>query len=268
MTVTQPLRDEHKELIPHIETLRKVADSVGQASIESLRRGVEDVFECLRHHLIPLVGQVMGAPDATATMSRDHVEVGRLTDELASLRSELSRATLSEAEARALRRVLYGLYALVKRTSRRRRKSICRSSMPGSAPRLLATCSRRWNKRGGRRRDTTGRRPDLTLAAPAIQSRCRGPRPPIEETGFATIGIEPTRIYRGGAGARAIGRDATRTSSPRGSWLDCWPCWPSGLRRAPRWRIGPRIGPRARQASSMAWSTTCPGRQSGRRLEG
>jgi iron-sulfur cluster repair protein YtfE (RIC family) len=125
MTVTQPLRDEHKELIPHIEILRTVADSVGQASIESLRRGVEDVLEFLRHHLIPhaeaedrtlypVVGQVMGAPDATATMSRDHVEVGRLTDELASLRSELSRATLSEAEAKALRRVLYGLYALVK----------------------------------------------------------------------------------------------------------------------------------------------------------
>ena len=37
MTVTQPLRDEHKELIPHIEILRTVADSVGQASIESLR---------------------------------------------------------------------------------------------------------------------------------------------------------------------------------------------------------------------------------------
>lgn len=125
MRVTQPLRDEHKELIPHIETLRTVADSVGQASIESLRQGVEDVFEFLMHHLIPhaeaedralypVVGKVMGAPDATATMSRDHVEVGRLTDELASLRSELSRAMLGEAQAKALRRVLYGLYALVK----------------------------------------------------------------------------------------------------------------------------------------------------------
>jgi hemerythrin-like domain-containing protein len=125
MTVTQPLRDEHKELVPHIETLRTVGDSVGQAPIESLRRGVEDVFEFLGHHLIPhaeaeervlypVVGQVMGAPDATATMARDHVEVRRLTDELASLRSELPRATLGEAQAKALRRVLYGLYALVK----------------------------------------------------------------------------------------------------------------------------------------------------------
>jgi hemerythrin-like domain-containing protein len=125
MTVTQPLRDEHKELLPHIETLRMVADSVGQISIEPLRQGVEDVLEFLMHHLIPhaeaedralypVVGTVMGAPDATATMSRDHVEVGRLTDELASLRSALSGATLGEAQAKALRRVLYGLYALVK----------------------------------------------------------------------------------------------------------------------------------------------------------
>lgn len=125
MTATQPLRDEHRELIPHVEVLRAVADSVGQASIESLGQGVEGVLEFLRHHLIPhaeaedralypVVGKVMGAPAATATMSRDHVEVGRLTDELASLRAELPRTTLDEARARALRRVLYGLYALLK----------------------------------------------------------------------------------------------------------------------------------------------------------
>lgn len=47
-------------------------------------------------------------------MSRDHVEVGRLVEELASLRAQPWGAALSEAQARALRRVLYGLYALVK----------------------------------------------------------------------------------------------------------------------------------------------------------
>ncbi|HWC01826.1 MAG TPA: hemerythrin domain-containing protein [Methylomirabilota bacterium] len=125
MTITLPLRAEHKELIPHIERLRTVADSVGQAPIESLRRDVDEAFEFLRRHLIPhaeaeeealypVVGRILGAPEATATMSRDHAEVGRLTGELASLRSELSQATLGEAQAEALRRVLYGLYAVVK----------------------------------------------------------------------------------------------------------------------------------------------------------
>ena len=32
--------------------------------------------------LYPVVARVMGVPEATATMRRDHVEVGRLTEEL------------------------------------------------------------------------------------------------------------------------------------------------------------------------------------------
>ncbi len=120
--LTQPLHDEHQELLPYIENIRIVADSVGEVSIEVLRQGVGDVYDFLTHHLIPhaqaedealypVVGKLMGAPDATATMRRDHVAVGQLTDELASLRSELSKAAVP---AKALRRVLYGLYTLVK----------------------------------------------------------------------------------------------------------------------------------------------------------
>jgi hypothetical protein len=47
-------------------------------------------------------------------MSRDHVEVGRLIGELGSLRSGLSGPALDAQQANALRRVLYGLYAVVK----------------------------------------------------------------------------------------------------------------------------------------------------------
>ena len=56
----------------------------------------------------------MSAPAATATMSRDHVEIGQLTEELASLKMQLSEKTISESQEKALRRVLYGLYAIVK----------------------------------------------------------------------------------------------------------------------------------------------------------
>jgi iron-sulfur cluster repair protein YtfE (RIC family) len=124
-TRTQPLRDEHKELIPHVELLREVADSVGEAPIESVRQGVDEAYAFLSHHLIPhaqaedqalypVVGKVLGAPEATATMSRDHVEVGRLTEELRAVRADLVEAAISASQAKALRRVLYGLYALVK----------------------------------------------------------------------------------------------------------------------------------------------------------
>jgi hypothetical protein len=56
----------------------------------------------------------MGASDATATMSRDHVEVGRLTEELTRLRDRLAGNAPGDADAAALRRLLYGLYALVR----------------------------------------------------------------------------------------------------------------------------------------------------------
>lgn len=124
-TLTQPLRDEHKELIPHIETVRTAADSVGETSTTALRQEIDEVYRFLTHHLIPhaqaeehalypVVGKVMGTAAATATMSRDHIEIGRLTQELAALRSNLSDEAISTSQMKALRRVLYGLYALVK----------------------------------------------------------------------------------------------------------------------------------------------------------
>ena len=119
-TLTQPLRDEHKELIPYIEQILKVADSIPEAPLEQIREGVKDVYEFLAYHLIPhaqaedaalypAVQKVLGSPDATKTMSRDHVEVGRYVEELAELQRELSSANF-----KSLQRVLYGLYALVK----------------------------------------------------------------------------------------------------------------------------------------------------------
>ncbi len=123
--VTEPLRNEHRELFPEIETLRRVADSVGEVSVEAILEGVGEAYDFLTRHLIPhakaedaalypVVGRVMGAPEATATMSRDHVEVIRLAEELWALRAELAGPSVSEGTERALRRVLYGLYALVK----------------------------------------------------------------------------------------------------------------------------------------------------------
>ena len=122
---TQPLKDEHSELLPHVETLLRVADSVGTASTQTLLESTGEAYEFLAHHLIPhahaedqvlypFIEKVTSAPSATATMSRDHVEVGRLTEQLGSLRSRLAMEPLNAYLANELRRVLYGLYALVK----------------------------------------------------------------------------------------------------------------------------------------------------------
>ena len=119
-TLTQPLRDEHRELLPHIENILKVAESLPEAPLEEIRQGVNEVYEFLAYHLIPhaqaedaalypAIQKAMGSPEATRTMSRDHVEVGRYVDGLAELQNDLSPRNF-----KALQRVLYGVYALVK----------------------------------------------------------------------------------------------------------------------------------------------------------
>jgi iron-sulfur cluster repair protein YtfE (RIC family) len=119
-TLTQPLREEHKELIPHIENILRVADSISDLPLEQVQDGVEEVYEFLAYHLLPhaqaeeaalypAVQQALGSPHATRTMSHDHIEVGRYIEELASLRRGISPRLF-----KPLRRVLYGVYALVK----------------------------------------------------------------------------------------------------------------------------------------------------------
>lgn len=124
-TLTQPLRDEHKELFPHVDQIRQVAELIGDAPIAEIRRGVEEVYDFLANHLkphaeaeeavlYPVVQKVLGSPDATKTMSRDHVEVGIYINELASLRNGLTSKVLTTVQIKSLQRVLYGVYGLVK----------------------------------------------------------------------------------------------------------------------------------------------------------
>lgn len=122
--LTQPLREEHRELLPHITQIQEIADAIGVVPIASLRQRIDDISAFLTHQLLPhaqaeervlypVVGRLMGAPEATATMSRDHVEITRLTEQLGELRSQLGNEPLEESQERVLRRVLYGLSALV-----------------------------------------------------------------------------------------------------------------------------------------------------------
>lgn len=123
--VTEPLREEHQHLLPQIEKLRVVADCVGDFSRDHLQRSIDEVYHFLAHSLIPhaaaeeavlypAVGKVLGTPQATTAMSRDHVEISRLTEQLRILRSRIFQPDFDGVTAMELRRVLYGLYSVVK----------------------------------------------------------------------------------------------------------------------------------------------------------
>ena len=124
MSSLEPLRREHRELIPHIEALRGVADKVGTVPADVLAGLVEDSLRFLTHHLVPharaedaalypLVDKALGA-GATATMSREHEEVVSLTGELQRAHDRLRAGEGVDAVANDLRRLLYGLYTLVR----------------------------------------------------------------------------------------------------------------------------------------------------------
>ncbi len=124
-TLTQPLRDEHKQLYPELESLRLAAEAVHENLSPAEQRKIDEAYAFLTRHLLPhasaeekalypVVQKVMGSPFGTATMSRDHLEVHRLTDELGTLRAQFPSGSLTIHQVEAFRRVLYGLYTLVK----------------------------------------------------------------------------------------------------------------------------------------------------------
>ncbi len=98
---------EHSTLRPHVELIRVTADTVGEVPLPILRDLTNAVLGFLLRELMPhareerevlykALEQATQAPGSTATMNREHLEVSKLADQLGDLR-----------------RVLYGLYALI-----------------------------------------------------------------------------------------------------------------------------------------------------------
>lgn len=116
MKPTQPLREEHQELLPHIEDIRVVAGSVQTLEKTELDARLHAIEEFLQQHLIPhakaedevlypLIDRVSGTDEVTKTMRYDHQEVVRLTNEL--------RHT-QRSDTQGIQKLLYILYGLVK----------------------------------------------------------------------------------------------------------------------------------------------------------
>jgi iron-sulfur cluster repair protein YtfE (RIC family) len=123
-SITQPLRDEHKEMYRDVESLRLAGDAVNESLTTLAHAKIEESFNFLTDHLLPhtqaedkvlypMVQKAMGAPQATATMSRDHIELERLTEVLGTLRVHKTQLSITFDQVQSLRRVLYGLYALL-----------------------------------------------------------------------------------------------------------------------------------------------------------
>jgi len=81
---TEPLRAEHRDLLPHLRGLETIADEVDRWNVDEAARVLGEIVGFLRGHLVPhakaeeqvlypAVEEAMAAPGATATMRADRL---------------------------------------------------------------------------------------------------------------------------------------------------------------------------------------------------
>lgn len=113
-TIEAAVRAEHLAHAPKIDELRRLADELDDERPAVAAADLDRILLFLDLELLPhaaaedavlyvAVGELLGDERATETMRRDHVEIRRLVAELHQHRDD----------PRALRRLLYGLHAVL-----------------------------------------------------------------------------------------------------------------------------------------------------------
>ena len=144
---TEPLRVEHRELVPKLDALRVLAAELDSGSPAVTRSKLDEIVSTMRRDLLPharaeeavlypAVEHAMDAPGAMATMIADHREIARRIDALAGSATVLADRTPRHEQIEDLRgwrswasgRSSYCI-------SRRKKTSCCRSSTSISMPR-------------------------------------------------------------------------------------------------------------------------------------
>lgn len=121
---TKAIWDEHTRLLWDMELIRTVADEVGYTPFDHVIKNIDRVVTFLSEHVMPharaeeptiyAAAQKTTGPHAIDMMKRDHWQIAVLADELSALRHHLVEFTPGDVQAKALRRVLYSLYATIK----------------------------------------------------------------------------------------------------------------------------------------------------------
>ena len=115
---------EHRSLRPDLDRLRVAADQIGVVAPDRALAAVHEahrflVEDLLPHEeaedtvLYPVFAKVLGGRDPTGTMSRAHVEIGHLVRRIGRLLDEVDPVDPDPDELLELRRVLYGLHAIL-----------------------------------------------------------------------------------------------------------------------------------------------------------
>jgi len=117
------LRAEHDAVLPAVERIRSVADGLSTRDCDldparTLLARLEG--ELLPHEraeealLVPIVARALDGTEATAATSRTHAEIEHQVSRLRRLLTGLDNDTVQPEDVVELRRLLYGLYAVLR----------------------------------------------------------------------------------------------------------------------------------------------------------
>jgi len=117
--------DGHRQLLPIVDRTRRVADRLGELPPAEERAELEDLRRLLTERLLPheaaddadlypAVARALGGADPTGPMSRAHVEIRRLAASYGRMVEDLPATGPAPSDLRDLRRVLYGLHAILR----------------------------------------------------------------------------------------------------------------------------------------------------------
>jgi heavy metal translocating P-type ATPase len=123
--VAERFRREHREFAPELTRIRTTADRLDLMTPTELRTELEAIGVFLNERLprheeeeesavYPLVAKLSGGEDPMASMARAHVEIAHLTRVFRQLLEELPPEGPGPEEIVDLRRVLYGLHAILR----------------------------------------------------------------------------------------------------------------------------------------------------------
>ena len=118
-------RAEHKEFMPWLQRLRTTADRLETYAPERAREELEQVRWFLQVRLVqheqeeeaavyPIVAKLIGGEDPMGTMERAHMEIEHLSRVFGHLLTDLPPEGPSAEDLVDLRRVLYGLHAILR----------------------------------------------------------------------------------------------------------------------------------------------------------
>jgi soluble P-type ATPase len=119
------LRAEHEELVPRLDSIRDAADDLDRlppdealARLEGIRSLLVDVV--VPHEvedegvIYPQLSELLPGDDPMASMSRTHREIFHLVDVFEREMADLPTAGIEPGDLRDIRRILYGLHAILR----------------------------------------------------------------------------------------------------------------------------------------------------------